>query len=88
MSRELGRGFLWIGPAGGDYHGTAVKIAERRPVHLAFTAASKQAVEEFYRLGLAAGGTDNGAPADCGRGAYGAYLLDPDGNNIEAIFRE
>jgi len=82
------RPFLWIGPAGGNYHGAEVKINERRPVHLAFRAPSKAAVEEFFRAGLAAGGRDNGAPADCGHGAYGAYLLDPDGNNIEAVYRE
>jgi catechol 2,3-dioxygenase-like lactoylglutathione lyase family enzyme len=82
------RPFLWIGPAGGNYHGTDVKVNERRPMHLAFLAPSKAAVEEFYRIGLANGGRDNGAPEDCGRGAYGAYLLDPDGNNVEAIFRD
>lgn len=79
--------FLWIGPAGGDYHGTPVKVEERRPMHLAFRAASKEAVEAFYRIGLANGGRDNGAPEDCGRGVYAAYLLDPDGNNVEAIYR-
>jgi catechol 2,3-dioxygenase-like lactoylglutathione lyase family enzyme len=79
--------FLWIGPAGGNYHGTEVRIAERRPVHLAFRAPSKVAVDEFYRAGLAHGGRDNGAPDVCGHGAYGAYLLDPDGNNIEAVYR-
>ena len=80
--------FLWIGPAGGTYHGTEVKLTDRRPLHLAFQAPSKAAVDEFHQAGLANGGRDNGAPEDCGRGAYGAYLLDPDGNNIEAIFRE
>lgn len=80
--------FLWIGPAGGMYHGTPVKVEERRPMHLAFRAPSKEAVQAFYRVGLANGGRDNGAPEDCGRGAYGAYLLDPDGNNIEAIYRK
>jgi catechol 2,3-dioxygenase-like lactoylglutathione lyase family enzyme len=88
MTGERRRPFLFIGPAGGDYHGTEVKIAERRPVHLAFRAASKEAVEEFYRIGLEYGGRDNGPPGDCGRGAYGAFLLDPDGNNIEAVYRE
>jgi len=80
--------FLWIGPAGGTYYGTDVKISERRPLHLAFTAPTKSAVEEFYRIGLENGGRDNGAPGVCGNGVYGAYLLDPDGNNIEAIHRE
>src|SRR5262245_37915418 len=88
MSDERWHPFLFIGPAGGDYHGTAVKIAERRPVHLAFRAPSREAVEAFHRIGLEHGGKDNGAPADCGRGAYGAFLLDPDGNNIEAVYRE
>lgn len=54
-------------------------------MHLAFRAPNKEAVHEFYRIGLLNGGRDNGAPEDCGRGAY---LLDPDGNNVEAIFRE
>jgi catechol 2,3-dioxygenase-like lactoylglutathione lyase family enzyme len=88
MSSQEWPPFLWIGPAGGKYHGTDVKIEERRPMHLAFKAPSRQAVEEFYRIGLDNGGRDNGAPADCGNAAYGAFLLDPDGNNIEAIYRE
>jgi catechol 2,3-dioxygenase-like lactoylglutathione lyase family enzyme len=79
MAGERRRPFLWIGPAGGIYHGTEVKLTDRRPVPLAFRAQSKAAVEKFY---------DNGRPEDCGRGAYGAYLLDPDGNNVEAVYRE
>jgi catechol 2,3-dioxygenase-like lactoylglutathione lyase family enzyme len=88
MSSEERRPFLWIGPAGGNYYGTEVKLSDRRPMHLAFKAKTKAAVEEFHRLGLEHGGRDNGIPADCGHGAYGAYLLDPDGNNVEAIYRE
>jgi catechol 2,3-dioxygenase-like lactoylglutathione lyase family enzyme len=88
MSSEQWPPFLWIGPAGGTYYGTDVKTSERRPVHLAFKAPSKSAVDDFYRLGLENGGKDNGVPAICGDGVYGAYLLDPDGNNIEAIYRE
>ncbi|HET7624850.1 MAG TPA: VOC family protein [Verrucomicrobiae bacterium] len=88
MSSEEWPPFLWIGPAGGQYYGTDVKISERRPAHLAFKAPSKQAVEDFYRIGLENGGRDNGAPAVCGVDVYGAFLLDPDGNNIEAIYRK
>lgn len=56
-----------------------------------FKTLAKNVVVEnqaSYRIGLENGGRDNGAPADCGRGAYGAYLIDMDGNNIEAIYRE
>ncbi|MCW5558583.1 MAG: VOC family protein [Verrucomicrobiae bacterium] len=88
MSSEQWPPFLWIGPAGGTYYGTEVKISERRPVHLAFRSPSKAAVEDFYRIGLENGGRDNGAPGICGDGIYGAFLLDPDGNNVEAIYRE
>jgi catechol 2,3-dioxygenase-like lactoylglutathione lyase family enzyme len=88
MSSEEWPPFLWIGPAGGMFHGSEVKSSERRPLHLAFRAKTKLAVEEFYRIGLENGGRDNGSPAICGTGVYGAYLLDPDGNNIEAIYRE
>lgn len=56
--------------------------------HLAFQAGGKDAVEAFYRAGLAAGGKDNGAPGErpYHPGYYAAFLLDPDGNNIEAVF--
>ncbi|MFD2264310.1 VOC family protein [Lacibacterium aquatile] len=57
-------------------------------VHLAFQAADRVAVERFHRAGLAAGGKDNGAPGErpYHPGYYGAFLIDPDGNNIEAVF--
>lgn len=57
-------------------------------VHLAFQAKDRAAVEAFYRAGLAAGGQDNGAPGERPAyhpGYYAAFLLDPDGNNIEAV---
>ena len=56
-------------------------------VHLAFQAADRAAVERFHRAGLAAGGRDNGGPGERAYhpGYYAAYLLDPDGNNIEAV---
>ena len=58
------------------------------PVHVAFHADSREAVDAFYAAGLAAGGTDNGAPGlrpQYHAGYYGAYVLDPDGNNVEAV---
>ena len=60
--------------------------------HTAFRATSREAVEDFYRHGLAAGGVDNGAPGlrsdGYPEGYYAAFMYDPDGNNIEAVYRE
>ena len=57
--------------------------------HLAFQAKDRATVDAFYKAGLAAGGRDNGAPGlrpQYHPGYYAAFLLDPDGNNIEAVF--
>jgi len=57
-------------------------------VHFAFAAQSRAAVDAFHRAALAAGGKDNGAPgirAHYHENYYGAFVLDPDGNNIEAV---
>jgi catechol 2,3-dioxygenase-like lactoylglutathione lyase family enzyme len=59
-----------------------------RGVHLAFAAVDRGAVDEFHRAALAAGGKDNGAPGprpQYHRTYYGAFVLDPDGNNVEAV---
>jgi catechol 2,3-dioxygenase-like lactoylglutathione lyase family enzyme len=55
--------------------------------HLAFQARDRATVERFHREGLAHGGQDNGAPGERAYhpGYYAAFLLDPDGNNIEAV---
>jgi catechol 2,3-dioxygenase-like lactoylglutathione lyase family enzyme len=55
--------------------------------HLAFQAKDRATVEAFHRAGLAAGGQDNGAPGErpYHPGYYAAFLIDPDGNNIEAV---
>ena len=56
---------------------------------LAFTAKDKEAVDAFHRAALKAGGTDNGAPGYRKQyypGYYAAYVFDPDGFNIEAVF--
>jgi len=58
-------------------------------IHVAFTAPSRAAVEAFYREGLKSGGRDNGAPGvrqDYGPKYYAAFLFDPDGNNVEAVY--
>lgn len=57
-------------------------------VHLAFQAADRAAVHAFHVAALAAGGRDNGAPGErpYHPGYYAAFALDPDGNNIEAVF--
>ena len=85
LGRELtqeGEGFfasdeLWVDRADGP--------ASR--VHLAFQAASRAAVDAFHEAAVAAGGCDNGKPGERGYhpGYYGAFVLDPDGNNIEAV---
>lgn len=56
--------------------------------HLAFQAADQAMVDAFHKAGLAAGGTDHGAPGErpYHPGYYAAFLLDPDGNNIEAVY--
>ncbi len=58
------------------------------PMHLAFQAADEDAVRRFHEAGLAAGGTDNGAPGErpYHPGYYAAYVLDPDGYNVEAVY--
>ena len=71
-------------------------IREDRPVstnvHLAFQASTKEHVDAFHRAGVTAGYRDNGAPGpryeEFMPGIYAAYLLDPDGNNVEAVHRE
>lgn len=56
--------------------------------HFAFQAKSRAQVEAFHRAATAAGGRDNGAPGErpYHPGYYAAFVLDPDGNNVEAVF--
>lgn len=73
--------FFWIGSGGAAASG----------VHVAFAALDRAAVEAFHRAALAAGGRDNGAPGlrpQYHPGYYGAFVLDPDGNNVEAVIHE
>lgn len=57
-------------------------------VHIALSAADRDGVDRFHAAALAAGATDNGAPGlrpEYHEHYYGAFVLDPDGNNIEAV---
>ena len=90
----LGKGpgqipYLWIGTLRPSYwiEGSRAGINQ---MHVAFAAKDVATVDEFYRAALAAGGRDNGKPGPR-QGAedyYGAFVLDPDGNNIEAVARK
>lgn len=61
------------------------------PIHVAFRVSSRALVDAFHRAALAAGGRDNGAPGlrpHYHPNYYGAFVLDPDGHNIEAVCHE
>jgi catechol 2,3-dioxygenase-like lactoylglutathione lyase family enzyme len=71
--------FFWIGTRG---------PAPQSEIHVAFEANSRETVDAFHDAALEAGGTDNGGPGVreiYHPTYYGAYVLDPDGNNIEAV---
>jgi catechol 2,3-dioxygenase-like lactoylglutathione lyase family enzyme len=60
-------------------------------LHLAFAAESRQEVQDFYRAALEAGGKDNGAPGlrpQYSGEYYAAFVIGPDGHNIEAVYHE
>ena len=71
--------------------GRLIILASERPgagVHVAFSAPSREAVDRFHAAALEAGGRDNGVPGlrpEYHGGYYGAYVFDPDGNNVEAV---
>src|SRR5262249_34414404 len=74
-----------------DGDNTDFWIATRDPViplHLAFTAKSAAEVEAFHRAAITAGARDNGSPGyrDYWPGYYAAFVYDPDGHNIEAVW--
>jgi catechol 2,3-dioxygenase-like lactoylglutathione lyase family enzyme len=72
---------LWL-------HPVKPSASARSGAHVAFRATSRAAVDGFHAAGLKAGGRDNGGPgprADYGPTYYAAFLVDPDGNNVEAV---
>lgn len=87
-------GFAFDAPGGGAKIDTwFVDHAEpvSGPTHLCWRAASRSQVDAFHAAALAAGGKDNGAPglrAHYHPNYYGAFALDPDGNNVEAVCHE
>lgn len=84
-----GEGYAGFGPAGQPalwLH--AVPGAGGTGAHVALRAAGREAVEGFYNAGMDAGAHDNGKPGlrpDYGDSYFGAYLIDLDGNNVEAV---
>ncbi|TCR85506.1 VOC family protein [Rhizobium sp. BK376] len=74
------KAFFWIGHRNGP----------QTSVHIAFSAQNRAMVDRFYEAALAAGGRDNGPPgirAHYHPDYYGAFVLDPDGHNVEAVCR-
>jgi catechol 2,3-dioxygenase-like lactoylglutathione lyase family enzyme len=81
--------FIWIGTDQPSFWG-AVHTTSASPIHVAFAAPDRAAVDAFHAAALANGGKDNGPPGPRGPAEmnyYAAYVLDPDGNNIEAGLR-
>ncbi|NLS15924.1 VOC family protein [Rhizobium sp. P40RR-XXII] len=72
------KAFFWIGQ----------RNSPQTSAHIAFATGSRKIVDEFHQAALAAGGIDNGAPGlrpHYHENYYGAFILDPDGHNIEAV---
>ena len=94
----LGVPAIWTHETGGQFANLVYTSKKPDPggtVHLAFVAASRDQVDAFHRAGVEAGFADNGPPgvrdqysSDEGGRYYAAFLLDPDGNNVEAVHRE
>jgi len=88
---------IWENERGAQFANLVVSAGSEPsgPIHAGFVADSREQVDAFHRAGINAGYRDNGAPGvreqysseDAGR-YYAAFLLDPDGNNIEAVRRE
>ena len=79
-----------VGDGGDEDEPFAVERGEAQgmPSHIAFTAASIEQVDAFHTAALSAGGEENGAPGERPYGDYyyAAFVLDPDGHNIEAVY--
>ena len=75
---KKGKGEFWFG----------VDDKVQHPMHIAFRADTREQVDQFYEAAIAAGATDNGRPGlreIYHKDYYGAFVIDPDGHNIEAV---
>jgi catechol 2,3-dioxygenase-like lactoylglutathione lyase family enzyme len=83
-----GEGWAMLGKDGRPEFWFGVHGIPPGPIHIAFSAETREQVRAFHRAALAAGGRDNGAPgirAKYHPNYYGAFVFDPDGHNIEAV---
>lgn len=78
------RFFLFLGEGGSEPRNSQPGVS---PVHFGFTANNKKQVDDFHAVALKHGGKDNGSPGHRSPVIYSAFVYDPDGNNIEAIYR-
>jgi catechol 2,3-dioxygenase-like lactoylglutathione lyase family enzyme len=78
---------FWIGQGPANFQ-RPEHLSPITPIHIAFRAKSRAEVDAFYQAALASGGSDNGAPGvrQYHPNYYGAFVLDPDGHNVEAVF--
>jgi catechol 2,3-dioxygenase-like lactoylglutathione lyase family enzyme len=77
-----------FGIEGADDFAISLEYPTGAAVHVCFAADAREQVDAFHAAALAAGGRDNGAPGprpEYSEGYYGAFVLDPDGHNIEAV---
>lgn len=88
--RAVGRDLTWEGD--GAFAADELFVSDdgepTARLHIAFQASDHETVGRFHEAALAAGGRDNGPPGErkYHPGYYAAYVLDPDGNNVEAVF--
>jgi catechol 2,3-dioxygenase-like lactoylglutathione lyase family enzyme len=83
VDREYGDSYGFIQGGRHDFWVTKGKVGT--PIHLAFHADATSAVDRFYRAAIAAGGKNNGPPGMREEYGYAAFVLDPDGHNVEAV---
>jgi catechol 2,3-dioxygenase-like lactoylglutathione lyase family enzyme len=84
-----GAGEVEFGLEDADDFAISTEYATGAPVHVAFAADRREQVDAFYAAALAAGGRDNGAPGlrpEYSGDYYAAFVLDPDGHNVEAVY--